>query len=227
MKIHDRNSALVLQSIRIQFLIGLFLTFVGIAHLSYALPSNHQNLEVDQPEENEEFPPSEPNITETLSISEPVFEKKREAKISRENYFYSFRQSMSPRVGIIYNVTSGTSLTYLLGIQYLINPSGNIFWEMGFDLLTKGNGIFHVTRRWIFNPNGIIRPYWAAGGGGLLNPEESLKTFLIWGNYHIRVTGGFEYWFIGPSSFRLDVEAIYQFDQSISLGLIFGYSWGW
>src|SRR4029078_12514947 len=112
-------------------------------------------------------PPPEAFTNDRMAISPvppPPKDLDERAKLfSKADYFYPYRQALSPRVGLIFGVRDSSDakniMNLLLGFNYLMPRPASPQYEVGADLSLGNLGFVNVTRRFIYNERGSFRPY--------------------------------------------------------------------
>lgn len=171
--------------------------------------------------------PLDKEIIETIDISPPPKINRQLDRIDHSEYFYRYRKSMSPRIGITYDtdVYLEKSFIYLAGFQYLFPTKDLTSYEGGADLMSDGTGYAHFAQRW-FLTRTRFRPYAKAGGAIHIVPRQALTTFLKFENYQIRGAVGAERLIAPPLSLRFEFEAGVGFGGLLAQ-VTGGYSWAW
>lgn len=180
-------------------------------------------------QENEQGQKAPSEIIDTIDIT-PVGKPKNidSGLFSTTEYFFPFRNSVSARMGAIYNseaFESNYGTLYLVGFQYLFHTKSMKGYELGADLLTRGTGRIHASRRWLFNRT-RTRPFGKAGIGWRVDPDQGISTFIRYQNLLARGGFGVEHLLKSPLSLRGEIEiaAGTEFQEGI---LSLGYSWAW
>ncbi len=140
-------------------------------------------------------------------------------------YFFPYRESMSPRLGAILDGEGGERALYSVGFQLLYQTRTLRSYEGGLDLVSDGTGRAHFARRW-FHARSRLRPYSKAGLGVKLIPKDGLATVLKPDNWQARGAVGLERLLLAPLSFRCELEAALG-TGGFELALTAGYSWAW
>ncbi len=186
---------------------------------------------IDEPEvpDPNQTPPKNPELIESVDITPPpaVGQESDDESFSSE-YFYPYRKSMSPRLGIMYNsiaASEGNSMLYAIGFQTLWSSPTLKNYEAGADLISDGTGRVNFQQRWFFSRS-RMRPYAKAGAGLKLTPKDGLATILKLANYNARAAIGLERLFLAPLSLRVELEVGVGIEDVEAL-LSFGYSWAW
>ncbi len=143
-----------------------------------------------------------------------------------KEYFYPYSRTLSARLGGVLDSEKLKDKGVLLlgGVLYLYRYRPNEYYDFGFDIRNDSFGTIHAERRWI-SGRAAARPYYKAGAGINLVPNDQLATFLKLKNYQIRGAIGIEKIFIPPMSFRYELELLQ--GEATTLILSIGYSWGW
>jgi hypothetical protein len=210
-------------------LLGLFIV-MNIAAPTHASPAPLAP-DLDQPASADavKSAPAERLIIDTINITPvgPVGESGASDGGASE-YFFPYRQALSPRLGTAWNseaASDGESLLYLAGFQFRAQSRRLKNYEAGIDLISDSTGRLSVARHWFFS-RARFRPFAKAGGALKLVPREGLATVLKLENYFARGAIGFEQMLLTPLSFRMELEAaagLEAFEVIVSAG----YSWAW
>lgn len=141
--------------------------------------------------------------------------------------YYPYLQSMSPMIGVLFNandITDGNAVLYR--VVYLVPKVHSPQLEVGVDLVSDSTGFFHFAYRWISAERSPFRPYFKIGASHNLIPNEKLASFTNTNNYFVLSGIGLEDLLSPPMSVRFEAHLLIGI-KSISIGLSFGYSWGW
>lgn len=229
------------------YLVRQFLTLVLILNLAvismaFAKPHSEMPQTTSVPsshvqEEASEAAPEEvptPYANDLMSITEVGDEPKNISEFakhySKENYFYPYRQSLTPRVGLLFGLRDSSDeddiMNVLLGFNYLVKRAASPHWELGADLSLASHGHINVMRRHIHNERGSFRPYYKYGFTHKLVSDEKFASFSNFENYLARVGVGFEDILRPPRSLRLELEAAVGIEDTFII-FTYGYSYGW
>lgn len=213
---------------RIIYILPLVLT---LGRMAYGTPVNPEpEMESSQSQESQIKNPKdkkEQTLIRDLKITPIKGDTKKPVTIARKpKRFYTFHHSISPRIGT-WNSTENNTNFYFVGVNYLLPTGPKRYWEFGIDWLSNNRGWLHASRRWIFKSDATFRPFLKGGLTLNLNPSETLRTFLKEDYYYASLVGGFEYWLVDRTSFRLDLAARANHQGTLIASLAIGYSWGW
>lgn len=202
------------------------MTFVLLLWPIHGLASPQQDVELDtRPTTESEQVDSKTLIDQKgVIVTQPMTSEKTE----KSNYFYPYRQSMSPKLGLVIDpdLIKESDLPLIIGIRYLLPRRRSPQWEVGFDIVTDEGAHISVGQRYIINPRSPFRPYFALSGLLVAQAEEQLATITDYKNYFIKMSGGFEDIIKLPMSVRIEAEFAVGIERQFAL-LNFGYSWGW
>lgn len=206
----------------------LFLTFVLILGPT-AWSAPHDEAPTPSPGEDQSSAKSENNVSleeQNLSITPPP--EKQPKKNRNDDYYYPFRQSISPRVGLALDMKNlaDNGLHYLLGFNYLSPRKTQPQWEYGADLISNGQGFLSAGLRLTLFPHNAFRPFFKAGLSLQMNGSEKFNNFTQIKNYHLKVGVGLEDLLKHPMSFRMELEGLIGTESQYLL-MVLGYSWGW
>jgi hypothetical protein len=146
-----------------------------------------------------------------------------------DDFYYSYRQSLSPHVGFILDherIDANGSFPMIFGLAYMFPRRHSPQVEISFDLLTDSSGQFSAVLRRVFWEHERFRPYVKAGLTLAADADEQLATLSNWDNYMGRAGAGFEDFLNAPMSVRIEVDLVANTDHQM-LAFTFGYSWGW
>jgi hypothetical protein len=196
---------------------------------TFAAPAPPQP-DLDQPIEAEtQSAEPDKSKTDTITITPvPVPASESDGGVVGSEYFYRYRNSMSPRVGMVFNsdeYTEDKRILFLVGFQFFYQTRSQKSYESGLDLVSNSTGRAHFQRRWIFSRT-RFRPYTKAGLGVKLVPRDGLATILKFTNFEARGAIGFERLLLAPLSLRMELELTAgprEFEAIASAG----YSWAW
>lgn len=203
-----------------------FLTFVLISPLSAgAAPQVNPSMQEPKPEESSPADSSATNLdSQQMVISTPPEPIK---KVETYEY-YPYKQSISPRIGIIFDsdLMKEHKFPYLLGFLYMLPRRRSPQMEAGADILSDSRGQLHFGLRNILYERQYFRPYFRAGISLEVEPDDQLAAAVDFENYQLRFSLGFEDVVKLPMSARFEIEgSISSTDQT--LYLVGGYSWAW
>lgn len=196
------------------------------------------NDTVSVPVESQTQTPPTPSLEEeerarAMDITVPSSDKKTlnemAKNITSQSYYYPFRQSVSPRLGLVFDpdkIRNNFEFVFLFGVMYMLPSDSNKHWEIGFDIHTGGLGYLQVNHRWVFTHTEKLRPFVRAGLSSRLKSEQGLASVVNKDNVQARVGLGIEDMIISPMSASIAMEIATGTDQSF-LGIIIGYSWAW
>lgn len=161
----------------------------------------------------------------SVSVGKIINEQPRESK---KTYFFPYKQSMSPQLGILLNAEKlkDGDLPLLIGIQYLIPRHRPPQWEAAFSISTDGEAYISLGLRKIENPRRYFRPYGKLSGTLVADADERFATITDINNYFIKGTVGIEDVVKIPMSIRLEAELAVGLESQFAL-LNIGYSWAW
>ena len=209
--------------------IFLTLVLVGILpRLSLASPTEAPVEIVPMTQPTEDGGEQHADRLQSVDVAAPPAESQEVIRNRKLEYYFPFRQAMSPRAGAIYDLkryAEDGQLLYLLGIQYLWHTQELKAFEAGADLISDGTGVAHFSRVRIYS-RGRFRPYSKWGGGVRIIPKDGLITFLKTENLQGRAAIGFEHLLAPPMSLRFDAEATISL-QTVQALVVMGYSWAW
>jgi len=212
----------------ILFLILCFISFEG-----QAAPNDDTAVNPDL--QSSSPPPSKknsPDPLKTLDITVP--EKKSDNKnlinaSATSSYYYPFRQSVSPRVGLVLDpkeLQSDFHLVFLFGVTYLLPSDNGRHWELGFDAHTGGTGYVQIGRRFVYQRTEKFRPFIRPGIAMKLKSQEGVASIVNIRNVQLRVAAGFEDLIKSPLSAAIGVELGVNAEGGF-LVLAIGYAWAW
>jgi hypothetical protein len=165
-----------------------------------------------------------------VETNEPKNMHEYSRRFSKADYFYPYRQTLSPRVGTIFGLRDSSDekdlMNLLMGFNYLIPRHSSPQFEVGADLSLANHGHLNFMRRHIYNERGSFRPYYKYGVTHKIVAKEKFATFSNWDNYLARMGVGFEDIVRPPRSLRLELEAAVG-AEDVFVVFTYGYSFGW
>jgi len=167
-------------------------------------------------------------VLDDMSISKPLPIPKVQQEAKQE-VIYRYKQSMSPRVGIVLDPKTSTDkrkIPFSFGFAFLFPSSKPTHWEFAADVLTSSEGQIEVSRRTIIDEMYSLRPYYRYGAFLRIKPEGQLASFTEIKQYGATAAFGIEDLVQKPASIRIEFEAGIGFKHQFAM-LTFGYSWGW
>ena len=209
----------------------LFPTFVVLATLAispcaFSAKGTPQPNMDDTSEDNGNRAPTDPMVNQTIDIGQPPPAPPRRDNAEQE-FFYPYRNSLTARLGgaLINSAVTNGGFQTVLGVEYsFTTPSLNIY-EAGADLIADGTGHLHFSRKIVYS-RARFRPYVKLGAGLLINPADSLVTFIKYQNYEIRASMGSEQLMWAPRSVRLELEGLLG-GNTAQIGVTVGYVFAW
>ena len=186
------------------------------------------NLDEPEKEQSDKVEKAPSEVVDTINITPVKKTQYEDIGVTSSEYFFPFRSSLSPRVGIVYNAEAMEEkhgLLYVIGFQYLFQTRDMKSYEIGADIITRGTGRLHLARRWLLTRT-RTRPYLKAGGGFVLKPEQGMTTFIRYENLQARGAIGVEVLLTPPLSLRAEAELAAGIDQQEGI-VTAGYSWAW
>ncbi len=202
------------------------MTFVLIISINSATAAPQQDAPL------EGIPEELQKTTDTQALSDEkgviISTPKESSDQQKVQYFYPYRQSMSPKLGILLDpdLLRESEIPLSLGVRYMLPRRRSPQWELGFDVVTNEGAHIYLGKRFIAHPRRPFRPYFTISGMLSAQAEERLATITDFKNYYVKFSGGFEDIIKLPMSVRLEVEFILGLERQFAL-LNFGYSWGW
>ncbi len=172
---------------------------------------------------------SDPKLIYELESMDLTESKVKEnIHLELEDFFYSYRKSISPRIGMSYGDHGEEDVDWIgaLGMSYRIVYLSSTARELGFNLFSSSLGQGFYDFVWIFRSHKRIRPFYRVGLSILAHGDEGLATFLNYQNFQIQSGGGIEYSWYDPMSFRLESDVSWGFNSLIAT-LFLGYTWAW
>jgi len=173
----------------------------------------------------DETPTDSTSPLKSVDITEPPPEKPSDV----EGYFYRYQEAFSFNAGpgIAFNNSDGTSTGFTLGNLTYLWPSPRYFhWESALELATLGEGHVWTMARWNVNSTTRWRPYYGAGAGVRLIPQNGLATFLDVSHYFGRGAAGMEYGLKGHESIRGEAFVAVDLTGNLFVGVTIGYNYG-
>lgn len=202
------------------------MTFVLMTNVSLAIAAPQQDVQLDAAPSEQQEPADVDSLSDEkgVIVSVPPIDSKN----PKIRYFYPYRQSMSPKLGIILDpdLLRNSDVPLALGVRYLLPRRRSPQWEIGFDVVTDEGAHIYLGKRFISHPRRPFRPYFTVSGMLSAQAEERLATITDYKNYYMKLGGGFEDIIKLPMSVRLEVEFAVGLERQFAM-LNFGYSWGW
>jgi hypothetical protein len=216
-----------------------FLTLVVVANFAFISSLAFANPHTEAPEIKDakvepSGPAPEPYRNDLMSVT-PVGEPPQtmseySRSFSKSEYFYPYRQTLTPRVGLIFGLRDASDeddiMNVLLGFNYLVKRDKSPQWEVGADLSLASAGHINIMKRRIYNERGSFRPYYKYGVSHKFITDEKFASISNWENYMARAGLGFEDILRPPRSLRLELEAAIG-PEDIFIIFTYGYSYGW
>lgn len=216
-----------------------FFTFVLLMQTAALIPWSDQALaapnppqpNLDEPEKETLGEPSPQDLESTGTINitpPPALTNVSSRGVVSSEYFYRYRNSLSPRAGMVLNseaYAQDKRFLYIVGFQYLFPTHDLRDFEAGADVVSDGTGRAMFARRWIYSRT-RFRPYTKAGGGVKIIPADGLTTFIRLENLQARAAIGAERLLLAPMSLRCEFEVTVGMKGYEAL-LTAGYSWAW
>lgn len=195
-------------------------TFVLIfAGHAFASPQN----EVPETRETEPAPTPTP-FDDNLSLSKPP---KLPGKLPPpEPRYYTARQALTFRTGVVSDPDTHNLTSPLVGFQYIFPKFISPKLEGGADVHENGRGHIHAGIRWYWWERNYFRPSVKFAFDHLLVGSESLGTITKFENNYLRGSAALEYTFYNPYSLRLEGELLLgpkEFAQELTLGVSCGW----
>lgn len=194
------------------------------------------NLRAVPPEEADLFADEKQSIAvpETQNVQEELDDKgiivtaPPKASIAKNELIYPYKQTMSPRAGLILDPDQlkDGELPLLVGITYMWPRNKSPRWELGFDILLDGGAHVSIGKRFIWSEPHSFRPFLKLGGLLAAQAEEKLATVSDFDNYYATGSVGFEDVLKMPMSVRLEMQLVAGLENQFLI-FNFGYSWGW
>ena len=206
--------------------ISKLMTFVVMTSVNIAVAAPQQDVQL------EIVPEAEEQTVDTNSLSDEkgviVSTPTEDSDQQKVRYFYPYRQSMSPKLGILLDpdMLRESEVPLALGIRYMLPRRRSPQWEIGFDILTEEGAHVYLGKRFITNPRRPFRPYFTVSGMLSAQAEERLATITDFKNYYVKLGAGFEDIIKLPMSVRIEVEFAVGLERQFAI-FNFGYSWGW
>jgi hypothetical protein len=209
----------------------IILTLVLISRESFSAP-REASPDVSSTHQSSE---EHPKLDQSPALDSMIITKPKETEFKKsfeeykEDYFYKFQSSMSPRLGLTTNIMEleeDKNLDYLIGIAYQLASQSSRKWEIVADVFSYNQGHMQAIVKWLTDPTSRLRSYLKAGLGVFIIPSDELKNFLEINHYNIIIGVGTEYLVTEPMSPRLDIEIISTMEKVYGK-LVIGYSWAW
>ncbi len=200
-----------------------------------AAPNDDTAIDPDFQNQNIESNPQETKLPDPLKkLDITVPDKKNENKnlvntVDSNNFYFPYRQSVSPRVGLVLDpeeLRRDFHLVFLFGVTYLLPSDVGRHWEIGFDAHTGGTGYVQLGRRYVFQRTDKFRPFLRPGIALKLKSQEGVASVVNIKNVQMRLAAGFEDLLRSPLSAALAVELGVGGEGGF-LVLAVGYSWAW
>jgi len=216
----------------------LFLTFVvttfaggiavpGLSTCLAAKSSPASPLKGESPIEKQESKNTNESdrgpVYETVDIAEPP----KPGRKTKLGYFYHYRRSFTLRYGGMYRkILPHDDKTYANGgIQFGFMTESRSQYEIGADVVSGGNGMLHVARKWVFDDS-RLRRFTKAGLGFFIEPENNFASLMKYETLLIEGALGLEYLFVDPQSIRAEIEAGFG-HKTLQAAFFLGYVWAW
>lgn len=143
------------------------------------------------------------------------------------NEIYTYTQSLSTRIGFLYDIKSNDPFSYaILGATYMFPQNKSPQHEIGADIITNGKGFLHWGKKFIHKERSFFRYYYKYGLNHYLVPSDGLASFVNYKNYLLLLNAGLESVISLPTSYRLDATLSVGTNY-IFLSLYLGLTWGW
>jgi hypothetical protein len=231
------NSRIFMNILTLVLAIFAALTSTLSASRVYANPHTEAPQAKDTKEEEPETPPPPAYTNDFLSVTPVTAPAKDMSEMSRKfskaDYFYPYRQALTPRIGLDFVLRHNDEdedndkiMNLMFGFNYLIKKDSSPQWEVGADLSLANQAYINVMRRYIYNERGSFRPYYKYGVMHKTVADQKFASFSNWNNYLAKVGMGFEDIIRPPRSLRLELEAAMG-AKDIFIMFTYGYSFGW
>jgi len=204
------------------FFLVVFLFFSCVANSAPLSPNPDETQQTTIDEKGE------PVHDQTVIISAPqdgsYLNKFKRSQSEEKEYFYTYKQSISPRIGVL--VFDTDELFFLFGFHYMLASNNSPWHEIGTDLVSNGTGNFNWCYKWVFFETTRTRPFVKAGANLKLDPSLGLSNFVALQNYSLKIAIGIEDMLADPLSGRIDLEGLIGM-SGYNYSLVLGYSWAW
>lgn len=207
-----------------RIILFIFFTFVLLPLNGFTAPKDLDPELPDPKIDATSIDPSQQPPAELEAIGLTLPKNNKQNKLIPTNHvFYSYRQSMSPYLGLINWRNESVSQ---FGFNYSFIDPQKTHWELGVSLIHSATGLFYGYYVWDYSPNSSFRPFTRLGFGLSTQENEDLAFVLDYENYRLLYGGGFEYLLIDPMSLRM--EAGIGFGSGTFFYFVnLGYVWAW
>lgn len=158
-----------------------------------------------------------------MDITEPVAPEPADTS----KYFYPYQSSLNFYFGAsLSSPDIGSVVNYgLFGFSYLWPAPGASHIETGGEGLTSGTSFLWIAYRTHFISTARLRPYWSAGLGIKIRPEQGIASFLEVRNTYLRGAVGVEWSVWEALSSRTELFVAPDFIGRGFMALTTGMSW--
>lgn len=160
---------------------------------------------------------------ETVDIAEPP----KPGPKPKVGYYYRYRRSFTLRYGGMYRkILPHDDKTYaVIGAQFNFMTENRSQYEIGADVVSGGNGMLHLAKKWVFDDS-RLRPFTKAGLGFFIEPENNFASLMKYETILIEGALGLEYLFTDPQSVRAEIEVGFG-HETLQAAFMLGYVWAW
>ena len=180
--------------------------------------------EISSDVSNEQVQTSDSEILQKMQISPAPKPVKPASEIKKQEHLF-YKNSMSPRLGLILGSAAENTVDYLIGMNFFFDTLTDGKYETGIDLISKQVGVINLSKKWTYLDNEKFRPHTKLGIELMLDPSDGLATVLRKEHYMLATGIGFEDLLQSPLSLRWDFELAIGLEE-YAVRIVFGYSWG-
>ncbi len=209
---------------------NLFFLFLGMLFTTTVLAASSPNQTTSKDQslnDIENQSKKAPAPTEPKEFSDQLVQPTEvpEVRYTKNDFFFSDSRAVTLYTGIMDNINSVSSVLYgMYGFSYMWYSQRLFHFETGFDISVNQEAHLRIMGRWNSHSTDRCRPYFNAGLGLRVLPQDNLGVVLSWGRLILQLGYGFDYSF--SQNVALKVEAFGGTDSAFNgfFGIVMGPS---